>query len=72
MSTAEKNGNASPRKQNDILTTLGRAVFQHNMSEREIEWLNERAAILQYDAGYTRPEAERLAIIMTLNRRAEK
>lgn len=29
-----------------------------------LEWLSERAAILEYDAGYPRKEAERLAVEM--------
>lgn len=31
------------------------------MSEAELEWIEERAAILQYEAGMLRKDAERLA-----------
>jgi hypothetical protein len=31
------------------------------MSEFQREWIEERAAILEFDAGYTRQDAERIA-----------
>ena len=39
------------------------------MTEDEKEYYNERAAILEYEAGYTREEAERIARNMMIERR---
>lgn len=41
------------------------------MTESQREAYEERAAILEYDAGYPRKEAERLAREMVLGKRSE-
>ena len=39
----------------------GMPVDRRVLSESEIEWIAERAAILEFEAGLLRQEAERLA-----------
>ena len=40
-----------------------------NLSESEQDEYRERAAILEFEAGYNRPDAERVALEMVLEKR---
>lgn len=48
---------------------MTRTTWPPGLTDSEIEDLEERAAILEYDAGLARPAAERLALQLLEQRR---
>lgn len=45
--------------------------YSSELTAAEREWFEERSAIMEFDGGLSRAEAERAALALVLERRAE-
>ncbi len=54
------------------MNRLDNAAKDHDMSKDEIQWMRERAAIVEIDGGLSAQDADERAVDLTLRRRNEQ